>query len=883
MKRRIEDTIGLWFADWIEYVAGRPVRVAVACAVLSLGFALLTVTTLGVNLDNKRMLADDLPFVLTANAFQRYFPSLDDSILVVIDAPTPELARESAARLSARLAENTEVFKDVHFPAGNTFFERHALLYRTPAELDDLTDHVAAMQPVLAELGIDPSIATLANLVRVGLEHMDEEQLDERQWAALLDRIADGTVRVYDEFPVSISWQEMVLTGSAFDPGKRQVIVAEPVLEFDKLLAAEAAMELIRRAARELELSPERGVRVRITGNPALNYEEMLGLAWDVGVSSLGSFLLVTGILLLAFRSMRLVLAAAVTLLTGLLWTAGFAAVAVQQLNLLSITFGVLFVGLGVDFLIHLGMSYADAVRGGLSNVPALRQAAQEVSGALFVCALTTAIGFFAFAPTDYKGIAELGIIAGAGMFVILALSTTLFPALIALLLNEARMRSLRSAPGLHLAPPRVVATHPGSVVLVSALVLLVALTILPRIRFDVNIIALRNPATDSVQAFNDLLKHSQTSPWYTDVMTPSLAEAQAISERLRQLTVVSSTLTVDDYVPEQQEEKLEILADAAFLLDTPSGSPAPRVPIPVEQQVEALRRLHRTLSAPSLQEKSAPLAGSAHQLRDVLGRFLTDIAGMQDARPQLAELEKVLLGRLPDQLKRLRLALDPGPVGPETLPAEIRTRMLADDGHARVQVFPKENLAEQAALTRFVDEVRGIAPDATGVAVNIVEFGRTTVGSLRQAFLYALAAIALVLWLLQGRLDETCLVLAPVLLGGVLTGAAMVLLDVPFNFANVVVLPLLLGVGVDSGIHLVYRAREVGTDERLLLETTTARAVFYSAATTIASFASLATSGHRGISSLGIVLVCSMILTLAANLIFLPALLAWRTNRNNA
>jgi hypothetical protein len=361
--------------------------------------------------------------------------------------------------------------------------------------------------------------------------------------------------------------------------------------------------------------------------------------------------------------------------------------------------------------------------------------------------------------------------------------------------------------------------------------------------------------------------------------MTPSLEEANTLSRRLRKLDAVASTLTVNDYVPTDQEEKLGILRDAAFLLDPPPG-PIEARPVPLNQQIEALRRLHETLSAPWLQQKSEALAVSARQLRNYIGLFLRSIAGAQDPRPQLAELEKVLLGHLPQQLQRLRVALHTSEIDLETLPPEIRGRMLAADGHARVQIFPKENLSGEAALTRFVDAVRSVEPDATGVAVAIVDFGRTTVRSLREALLYALLAISLVLWILQGRLDDTLLVLTPVLLGGVLTGAAMVALGMPFNFANVIVLPLLLGMGVDSGIHLVYRDRTFGDAEASLLETTTARAVFYSAATTMASFASLATSGHRGISSLGIVLVCSMVLTLAANLVFLPALLALRRRR---
>jgi predicted RND superfamily exporter protein len=230
--------------------------------------------------------------------------------------------------------------------------------------------------------------------------------------------------------------------------------------------------------------------------------------------------------------------------------------------------------------------------------------------------------------------------------------------------------------------------------------------------------------------------------------------------------------------------------------------------------------------------------------------------------------------------VERLRQALVPPPTTLADLPPEIARRMLAPDGHARVQVFPRENVGDTPALVRFVDGVRGIAPDATGVAVNILEFGRATVHSFSQALLLALVAIALLVWGIWRRAGETLLVLVPLVLSGLLTVGTMVALGMPFNFANVIVLPLLLGMGVDSGIHLVHLSRAVGADETALLDSTTARAVLYSALTTIVSFGNLALSHHRGLASMGVLLVCGMLLMLACNLVVLPALIVLRARR---
>ncbi len=875
VNTKIDTRLSRWLVSWVSLVQRHARLVITLECALTVALATFVLPHLGINMDHKQLMASDLPFRQAALAFARHFPPLDDSLLVVIDAQTPEQTREAAEKLAERLAADREKFSQVYVPGAGSFFQRHALLYRSPEELDDFADHLARLQPVLAELSRDPSIANLASLVRLGLERERAQGRGAEHWSAILDQIADATVRVFDEYPVSISWESLMLEESALDEGTRQVIIAEPVLDFDKLLVAERAIEAIHAAAQALSLVPERGVRVRLTGNPALNYEEMLGLAWDVGWCSIFSFLLVTAILSVAFRSVRLVVAATLTLIVGLVWTAAVAALAIGQLNVVSIAFGVLFIGLGIDFAIHLGMQYVDAERAGVSGPAALVAAVERTGSSLVICALTTMVGLYAFVPTPYRGVAELGLISGTGMIIILVQTLTFFPALLIAFGGEDKRARMQRASHLHLTPPRVVSRHPGIVVLVSAAVGAVALALLSRAHFDINVVRMRDPGTESVQAFNDLLARSSTSPWSIDAVSRSLAEAERLSRRLRELDSVERALTLSDYVPQDQEEKLEILSAAAFMLELPAAPDGPEEPLPVEEQVAALKDLHTELEASGQRDPATPLARAASRLRDELGSFLERIEGQDDAVSALADLENALLGNFPRQLDRLRQALRPTPITLASLPHQLSRRLLAADGHARVQIFPRHHLGDTGSLPRFVDAVRGVAPDATGIAVNLVEFGRATVAALQQALLAALVASALMILLLFQRLTETALVLIPVLLAAALTGGSTVLLGVPFNFANVVVLPLLLGTGVDSGIHLVHRSLSV---RKGLLATTTARAVFYSALTTIVTFASLAFSGHRGIASLGLLLVCGMMLMLACNLLVLPAIIELRT-----
>jgi len=850
------------------------------CAGLTVFAAFYAVSELGVNSDNVQMVAEDLPSRRNHEAFARLFPNLENALLVVIDAQTPELARESARSLEARLLADSEFVENAYVPGGGDFFEAHGLLYRSVDELDVFADQMARMQPILAALEQAPTLANLASLIEMGLEETSrpgaEPGVGPEDWAAILESVGDATVAVYSEFPLALSWEQLLLQGSEVEVARRRVLVVHPILDFESFLTAGTVMERIREHARELGLNPDRGVEIRITGNPALNYEEVLGLAWDLGLGGVICFFFVAGVLTRALRSLKLVVAALSTLLVGLIWSAATAAAVVGHLNLVSAAFGVLFIGLGVDFSIHLGMAYASRIRAGLGHDRALREAGGSVGGSLLICTLTTAIGFFVFAPTDYLGVAELGLIAGYGMFIIFFLTLTLFPALLSRWLRVENPEEI--AGELHFRSTwwRFSETHPG-LVLVSALVVFAAsLALLPRARFDLNVIEMRDATTESVQTFNDLLAQSGTmSPWFVNSVAPDLESAEALAQEMEGLDSVASTLTLGDYVPEEQDEKIEILTDLGYLMDTPPLGPGDQPESDLESQVAALENLYEYLGADWVDSRSpSELVASIRVLREKLAIFLSRVQVDEDPVAALNKLDQLLLSGLPDQVARLKGAIGTGTVERADLPGDLVSRMIAVDGQVRVQTFPKHDLGDEAAFIRFTEEVRSVDPLAAGVAINLVGFGQATRSSFKEALVSAIVIITLLLLALWRRIGPVLLVLSPLALSSLMTVAAMVLFDIPFNFGNIIVIPLLLGIGVDSGIHLVQRAQQSGGNAGDLMDSTTARAVFYSALTTTVSFGTLAFSSHRGMASLGVVLSIGMVATVIGNLIVLPALL---------
>jgi hypothetical protein len=863
---------------WLGLTTRHSRAVCVACLLLTLAALAYALLHLGINADNLSLISEDLPSRQNQAAFSARFPNLEEAILVVIDAPTPADARDATAALAAELERDPDAFENVYVPGGGGFFEDHALLYSTPETLDRMADDLATLQPVLASLEADPSLVELADLVRSGLEAGADQGIDTGQWTRLLDEVGKATVSVYEEVPVRISWETMLIQGAELAIPTRRVVIVDPHLDYHRILVAKRALDRIDAAVHAAGVDRMPGVTVRRTGNPALNHEEMLGLAWDIGGSAVFCFALVAGFLYLAFRSWRLVTASLGTLLVGLAWTAAFAAATIGELNMISIAFAILFIGLGVDFAIHFGMAFAAERREhGLATEPALHRAVDATGASLVLCGFTTAIGFLVFLPADYKGVSELGAIAGAGMFIILFLTLTLFPALLA-----GWLRIPDDVPVA--APARVdqslalrVARTPRLVCGVALAAAIAAAPFLAGLRFDAHVIEMRDPSTESVQAFRDLLSDIDSSPWYANVMAPDLETARALEARLDAIPEVGRTVSLLDYVPDDQDEKRAILGDLAFMMEAPLSTGEPPT-YTVGEQIEALRLLRDALHAAERPEDDAAVVTSLDTLEARLATFLERVHDEPDPDRSLDRFRDVLLARFPSAMQRLRDALEAPPIAFADLPDELVRRMLAPDGTARIQAFPSEALQDYASLERFAKAVLAVAPTAAGIAPNIVDFGEATARSFRVALVSAAGAISLLLFVLWRRPLDVAIVLSILALAALLTCASMVLLGLHFNFANVLVLPLLFGIGVDSGIHLVHRARydaeHPDQDGRELVETATAGAVFYSAMTTTLSFGTLALSGHQGMHGLGVMLTIGMFWTVVANLVVLPAVL---------
>ena len=865
-----EERVGGWLAAWVGAVARRPLRVISAIAAVVVVSCLYAATHLGIEGSTEALFSPDLPFKRAERLYYDAFPTQFENMFIVVDAASPERAGRAASRLADALRARPDSFSSVFLPGGGSFFERNAFLYLETEELEELADQLAEAQPYLAELSRDGTLRGLASILARGARATRDGDFSGDQLAAIFDRFAAAVDANAEGRPYLLSWAEVIADREfEFDP-RRRVLLVQPVLRAGDIQPARHAIEAVHEAVAELGLGDADLVRVRITGDVALSYEEMEVVKSQAATAGVASFLLVGLILGFGLRSTRLVLATLVTLVVGLLLTVSFAALTVGRLNMISVTFAVLFIGLGVDFGIHFCMRYREQLTSGVDHLAALCDTARDVGSSIALCALTTAIGFFAFAPTPFVGVAELGIISGGGMFISLLCTLTLLPALLSLPPRPEPRSELR-APVWTGRIAEVPVRFPRAVRGAALVMGIGSAALLPQARFDNNPLNVRDPSSESVTTLRELLENGARSPWSLNAVTPDLASARALAEELRQLETVERVVTLADFVPAQQEEKLSIIEDLSLFL-APLEAGDGDAGVPVADQIEALAHLRD--EARKLADEGGASAASAASLAASLDRFLAELEPGGEAEARIAELEASLLGSLPEQLRILDAALGAGTVTLENLPEALLAQMRSADGRARVQIFPRGNLSDHASLAEFYDSVRALAPNVAGSAAEMVASGRTVVASLQQALLSALVAVTLVVYLLWRRVTDTALVLIPLALASSLTVAAAVLLGIPFNFADVIVLPLLLGIGVDSGIHLVHRARVSG-DVTHLLGTSTARAVGYSALTTIASFGTMGFASHLGLATLGRLLTLGVAFTLLCNLVVLPSLIS--------
>jgi uncharacterized protein len=844
--------------------AGRPWTVVALAIILCAATTLYVKSHFAMTTDTSALLSSKLPWRVRQATFDKTFPQDDSNVVVVVDGRTPELSEQGAARLAAGLSAQSSLFHSVRRPDSGPFWAHEGLLFESTADVKKVIAQLLAVQPFLGSMASDPSLRGLTNTLSLMAQGASSGQASPQQLDAPLRTLADALQDVNRGKPHFFSWQNL-MTGQAADRRElRHIVLVDPVLDFGQLQPGKRPIEAIRGTAKRLQLDEADGVRVRLTGSVPLQDDQFATLAQRAGlIAGLASGAIIL-MLWFAVRSPLLIASILVTTLAGLVTATGLGLALFHRFNVISVAFIPLFVGMGMDFGIQFSVRYRVEHCTQKSVWQSLVATGRIMGRSLTLAAAAIGVGFLAFAPTRYYGIAQLGVIAGLGMLMAVALSLTLLPALIAITRPAGCIRV--GAGPLLTQVENYILRHRGLVVGAGVAAAAISAMLLPLLHFDFNPMHLRNTGVESVATLSDLMRDPDESPNTMEVIQPNLAAADRLAEIFRSDPTVYGVRTLSSFIPTDQTQKIALIADAANLMDL-TLNPVAVAPPPTDPEViESLQRAATQLRQAAI---AAPaLRVDAYSLADALDELAR---GTASARASAAQM---LIPGFMGTLGRIRDLLQPHPVTIQTLPPEIVRQWLTPDGRARVSILPKGDSNDDAVLRRFVAAGIKIAPHATGTAVYIQDYARAVVNAFIEAGVLSFVAICGLLLIVLRQIRDVAVTMAPIILTGLLTMGICVVIRQPLNFANIIALPLLFGIGVAFHIYFVMSWRAGGSH---LLTSSLARGVFFSALATATGFGSLWASKDPGTASMGKLLMISLVWTLVSALIFQPALMALR------
>jgi hypothetical protein len=871
-------------------------RVTVLLAVLLAGVSVAyAVRNLGFKTEQSELLPRTT-FIERYAEYERQFGDLDDLVIVVDARSLPE-AQAYAARLVHELRTRAVPLKRLTYRIDPKQFEGRALLYLSKERLTEIRDRIFdyqefmeafAARPTLDQL-VEGTATQIANAFVTGFFDLGlgdkKTSLDLR---FIDDLVMQISTRLERPAPYRSPFGALFSVGAMDDSDagyflsedrKLLFILTRPRSEEGSFTANRTAIDAIRRIVREL--GPDfPTVRVGVTGKPALSNDEMTAAFRDSERATVIAFALTLLLLIAAFLRPGKPLVMLGVLAVSLCWSIGVATLVVGHLSLFSVMFISIVIGIGIDYGIYFLFRYEEELFLGRSLREAIETTARRSGSGMLIGAVTAAGTFYVLCATEFRGLQELGFIAGTAILLSWVAMMTVFPAALVILDRRRGDRAGRTMPRAmaleHVRVPLVehVASHPRTVLTLAVMLSLLALWGVSKVRFDYNLLNLQSKGTESVVWERRILETAGRSGFGALASATSLDELRRKHDAFAKLSTVSEVDSALLLIPDDQGTKRKIIEDFAQLV-APVRIGRPR-PVEIDRLTQALDTLHRRLNiaaneAPEGDTKTKLTAAVRNIQRLILRLRQTD---PEAAAPPLSLLQYQVYRDFLFNFQRLQGHLNPREVGLEDMPAELRQKFVSPSGMFLIRINPAVDIWELDGARRFVDELRRVDPDVTGTPVITYETIMLMERSYRQATVYAILLVAGVSFVLLRRIRETLLSLVPLGLGLLWTVGLMPLVGLKFTMGNIFGLPLILGAAAEFGLNVVLRFMEGREHGGPLIARSTIMAVLVNGLTTIVGFGSLMIADHRGIFGLGLLLTIGMATSLIATLAVLPVLL---------
>jgi len=810
--------------------------------------------------DTSKLINQDTEWRSVHDEFIKAFPQYDQNTSVVLTGPRPNALIAVTEALTREISDRNDIYSSVFAPGANQFIQDNALLFVDIEALNDTISSLADAQPFLSAIAEHNSLRGILNLL------IDAFESDE-ELPTGVDQIANAfnlaVANVTSDDSRSISWRDELLQVSE-EKNYYQIISLKGKQEFGKELPNGLIIGELKRIISDFEHPLNQDVTIRVTGQVPLEHSEIVS-AWEsVNLAGSVAMLMLIAVLLWGLRSIRVIAATYLSMLCGLIWTAAWAMLSIGHYNTISIMFLVMFIGLGVDFAIHLCLKYQESLLES-EKKEALVEAGEKLGTALILCGITSAIGFLAFVPTEYIGLRELGIISGGGMLIAVVVSLTLIPAFFAVTKEPLTITELPLVDQLTSLVTRNAKTTSIATIIAAGAFAIVA----SKATFDYSTLSLKDPNSEAMITLQELHDEDIVTDYVLNYIADDLNQGQQVRLDLESLDEVSEVITPYDYLPDDLDEKLFLLEDGNFLLDSVFSATQREEELSDAELIELLQKLYSAieteLSDPTLDNQITHSLAQLSQPVNLLLKTNTE------TRQKFTSL---IVPPLKSEIEWLRRILSAQAFSINDLPAPLLGRLIAQDGRSVVSITPVEDMAQVESIRRFTERVRSVVPEVTGRPVLDLGIGEIVVNAFMKALAIAIVSIFFTLLLTLRSLVDTVLVFIPLTLTALVVLSVSVMADMPLNMANVVVIPLIFGLGVGNGIHIVKRYHQLNNVQELV-HSSTPKAVFLSNLTSFSTFSALSLSSHQGIYSIGILLTIGLFTLMLLTLISLPALLA--------
>jgi hypothetical protein len=857
---------------------------------LALAGALYTAAWLKLDMNRSHLVGTNLRQQRVYLKYREEFPR-EDELVVVVQSGRREHNRQFIERLAARVALETNLFTSLFYKGDLATLGPKALLLVPTQDLEEMRRVLHEYRPLIQEFAQAANLDSLFGLVNKRIR--TAPAADPAATQSLVQRIPflqrlivqarQSLVR--PGLPPSPGVETLFAGGEqaeqsiylAFDQGRVYLLTVQPKSEALKPKAIEELRRLI--GATQFEVP---GVNVGLTGEPVLEYDEIRQAGHDSMAASILALVLGSVIFVVAYRQVWRPFKAALCLLLGLGFSLGFTTLAIGHLNILTITFAPMLIGLAMDFGIHFISRYEEEMRNRRTETQALERATALTGQGIIAGGVTMAVAFLAMALTDFRGIGEMGIISGCGVLLCLVPMMTCLP----LLLRRGRQNQLDH----HIGPTHqrrleielLWLRHPVLVLGATLLLCTGAALQFPRVQFDYDLLHLQSQALPSVIYEKTLIEATGSSALYSEVIADSAAQARVYAAKLKRLPAVARVRSAADYVTEDQDRKLELIRSIKGELAGIRYAPTDRSLVKPELLSARLYDLtgYVGLAAFFVRDTDPALARQLGSLEGAIGEFRFAMLRDQPQIPvQLTRFQQAFFTDLHQTLEAIRTQDTTGPLNPQELPPALRERFIGTTGKHLLQVYARKDLWQHANQQEFLQALETVVPadQVTGTPSQLYQYTTLLKNSYEQAAVYALIAITLAVLLQFRSLVAVVLALLPVVIGATWLLGFMGLAGIPFNPANIMTLPLVVGIGVTNGIHILNRFAE--QQEPSILAKSTGKAVLVSGLTVIAGFGSLMLASHQGIKSLGEVMAVGIAACMAAALLVLPALLRLLTH----